>query len=98
MSIKLQYFLTLTLIVFCIFFAINCRNTIVLSILMGFVVLAFAAKHRKNKSRVRWNKHSKRRSGETYNKNQNHKRGNKNKKYQKPSNPNKQKNNSDNDK
>ena len=56
---------------------------------LGITVLAFAAKHRKNKRKSNWQKHSKKRAGQTYGQGQNQKKGTKNKKYQPPVNPNK---------
>ena len=63
-------------------------------IIVGALIIAFAVRHRKNKSKARWQRHSEKRAGETYDEAQNQKKGDKNKKYQKPANPNKKGNTS----
>jgi hypothetical protein len=61
----------------------------IFSLLFLCLVVAFAAMHRKNKTKSNWNNHSKKRAGKEYDATQNVKKGQKNKKYKKQQNPNK---------
>ncbi len=89
LSIPQIIFLTIIAGAIIVLFAISNFYGAEILLLAGIVVLAFAVRHRKNKSKARWQKHSNRRAGKIYNETQNKKKGKKNKKYKKTPNPNK---------
>lgn len=77
MSIKIQHIFIFVLIVGLIvslFFTLSLYEVLGIA---SVIILAFAVKHRKNKSKVRWQKHTDKRAGQTYNTVQNKKKGDK---------------------